>query len=176
MRLSTWATPATTSRDDQNAAAPDRARSRVARHATRRQFLIGGLAITAASSLSARSHAAQLIVTNLDGFRNGLARLSKQYKAALVDIGAEWCAFCKTIDRKILPDPDVRRAMERIALIKVDVTRMDQSSRDLLRYLRADGPPTLFVMQTASGREFSGTRSVGAFRASDLVRRLRPFA
>ena len=176
MPISTWVTSVTISREDQNAVAPDCARNRGAHSAARRQFLIGGLAIAAASSLSIRAHAAQLIVTNLDDFRSGLVWLSTQYEAALVDIGAEWCAFCKTIDQKILPDPGVRRAMEHVALIKVDVTTMDQSSRDLLRYLRADGPPTLFVIQTASGREFSGTRSVGAFRASDLVRRLRPFA
>ena len=149
---------------------------RVEGTATRRQFLIGALSMATVGTLSANANAAPLIVTNLREFREALARLSPHYQAALVDIGAEWCAVCKTIDRKILPDPGVQRAMQRIALIKVDVTRMDQTSRELLRHLRADGPTTLFVIQTESGREYSGTRSVGSVTARDLIRRLRPFA
>ncbi|OYY85452.1 MAG: hypothetical protein B7Y12_04395 [Rhizobiales bacterium 24-66-13] len=143
--------------------------------ATRRQILVGALSMAAAGALSADANAAPSLVTNLREYREALVRLSPHYQAALVDIGAEWCAVCKTIDQKILPDPGVQHAMQRIALIKVDVTRMDQKSRELLRYLRADGPPTLFVIQTASGREYSGTRSVGSVTAHDLVRRLRPF-
>lgn len=176
MPISTRLTSATTSSDNQIVVPPHRAIRPRPHLATRRRFLAGGLAIATATSLSVRAYAAQLVVTNLEDFHSGLARLSIHYEAALIDIGAEWCAFCQTIDETILPDPRVRRAMERIALIKVDVTKMDQSSRDILQYLRADGPPTLFVVQVASGREFSGTRSVGAFSASDLVRRLRPFA
>lgn len=143
--------------------------------ATRRQVLVGSLAVAAIGALTPDAGAAASLVTNLREYREALARLSPHYQAALVDIGAEWCAVCKTIDQKVLPDPGVQRAMQRIALIKVDVTRMDQTSRELLRHLRADGPPTLFVIQTASGREYSGTRSVGAVTAHDLVRRLRPF-
>jgi len=143
---------------------------------TRREFLIGGLTLVAAASTPARADAAALIVADLRGYRSALARASSQYETAIVDIRADWCAFCKTIDQKILPDSRVRRAMERIGLIKVDVTRMDQSSRKILQHLRADGPPTLFVVQTASGREVPGTRSVGFFSTDDLLRRLHPFA
>lgn len=144
--------------------------------ATRRQFLVSALSMATVGALAADANASPSLVTNLREYHETLARLSPHYQAALVDIGAEWCAVCKTIDQKILPDPGVQHAMQRIALIKVDVTRMDQTSRELLRYLRADGPPTLFIVQTESGREYSGTRSVGSVTARDLVRRLRPFA
>ncbi|PRD40739.1 hypothetical protein C5748_25255 [Phyllobacterium phragmitis] len=142
---------------------------------TRRQFLIAGLTTAAATCVSVRADAVTLTAMTLADYQSALTRLSPHYEAALVDIGAEWCAFCETIDNEILPDPGVRRAMERIPLIKVDVTRMDQYSHELLRYLHADGPPTLFVVHLASGREYRDTRSVRAFRASDLIRRLRPF-
>lgn len=143
---------------------------------TKRQFLIAGLTTAALTCVPVRADAVTLTATTLADYQSALVRLSPHYEAALVDIRAEWCAFCETIDNEILPDPVVRRAMERIPLIKVDVTRMDQYSYELLRYLRADGPPTLFVVQIATGREFSGTRSVGVFRTRDLLRRLRPFS
>ncbi len=176
MALSTSTTSPAGTHGDRDSEFLDLAQSCGAQLPTRRQFLMTGFAVSATVGWPVHAQAAQLIVTNLDDFRSALSQLAPKYKAALIDIGAEWCAFCKTIDQQILPDPNVRRAMAGVALIKGDVTKMDQASRDLLRYLRADGPPTLFIIQTASGREFSGTRSVGAFRAGDLVRRLRPFA
>ncbi|NKB84826.1 hypothetical protein HED51_24255 [Ochrobactrum grignonense] len=113
-----------------------------------------GFAVSATVGWPAHAQAAQLTVTNLDDFRSALSQIAPTYKAALIDIGAEWCAFCKTIDQQILPDPNVRRAMAAVALIKVDVTKMDQASRDLLRYLRADGPPTLLSSRPRVGENF----------------------
>lgn len=112
----------------------------------------------------------------IEEYQAALDGLSGRYRAALIDIGAEWCAFCQTLENRILPDPDVRRLMEHIGLVKVDVTAMDRKNRDLLRHLRAEGPPTLFVVEIASGGEYRGTRSVGAFRKDDLIRRLRLFS
>jgi len=55
------------------------------------------------------------------------------------------------------------------------VTNVDDFKSALLKYLRADGPPTVFIVETASGGEYSGTRSVGSFRVDHLLRRLQPF-
>lgn len=150
---------------------------------TRRQLITSGLTVAIAMSSTELIYGEpvvagkiRVVVSNTRDYRSGLTLLSSRYKAALVDIGAEWCDYCRVIDQKILPDPDVRRAMEHVALLRVDVTRMDQDSQELLRYLQADGPPTLFLVDTKKGREFAGTRSVGVFHADDLVRRLGPFA
>lgn len=149
---------------------------------TRRQLLASGLTIAVVMSSVSPLHAnsvvvnnVRVVVSNTIDYRSGLARLASRYKAALVDIGAEWCDFCKTIDQRILPHPDVQRALTHVALVRVDVTQMTQTAQDLLRYLRADGPPTVFVVDTKNGREFPGTRSVGSFTAADLLRRLGPF-
>jgi thiol:disulfide interchange protein len=66
--------------------------------------------------------------------------------------------------------------MNSLALIKVDVTAMDDANRELLGYLSVDGPPTVFVMDIESGREMPATHSVGVFEAADLARRLQPFS
>lgn len=143
-----------------------------------RLCLLGmGAAFAAASSspsVAAERNAA-ITVRTIEEYQAALDGLSGRYRAALIDIGAEWCAFCQTLENRILPDPDVKRLMEHVGLVKVDVTAMDRKNRDLLRHLRADGPPTLFIVEIASGGEYRGTRSVGAFRKDDLIRRLRPF-
>lgn len=120
--------------------------------------------------------AARAPVSSLRVYKTTLVSLARQYPAALIDIGAEWCAVCKRIDREILSHPAVQELLRRIAIVKIDVTAMDQESRRLLGHLRASGPPTLFIVETATGREYAHTRSVGFFPVKDLIRRLRPFA
>lgn len=150
---------------------------------TRRQLVVGGLAMAVAAGASSSVRAAPLVVrsirvdvSNIADYRSGLARLVSRYKTALVDVGAEWCEVCSIINQRILPDPEVQRALEYVALVGVDVTQTNRTTRELLQYLHADGPPTVFIVDTANGREFAGTRSVGSFTAADLLRRLRPFA
>ncbi|MBS0528389.1 MAG: thioredoxin family protein [Proteobacteria bacterium] len=104
--------------------------------------------------------------------RSTAQRLQQSSAGGALDIGAEWCAFCHTIDREILSHPSIQQLTQRIALVKIDVTAMDHGNKLLLQHLRADGPPTLFVVETATGREYPGTRSVGAFEVVDLIRRL----
>lgn len=116
------------------------------------------------------------VVRTIAEYRDARSRLAKDRAATLIDIGAEWCAFCKTVDGKILRDPAVAALLTDIGFIKVDVTAMDRGNRELLHHLRADGPPTLFIIETATGREYSGTRSVGSFPVENLIARLRPFA
>jgi thiol:disulfide interchange protein len=82
---------------------------------------------------------------------------------------------CHHIEREILAHPTVLQHLEAVPLVKADVTTMDEGNRQLLSHVRASGPPTFFIVDAATGREYDGTRSVGSFSRRDLMRRLRPF-
>lgn len=144
---------------------------------TRRSMLVG-LVAAATVAWSGRPAAAtsSVTVTNLETWRKALGSLAPRYRHALVDIRADWCAPCLRMEREVFPHPAVRRMLEDVALIRVDVTPMDGANRQLLAHLRADGPPTIFVVETASGGEYARTRSVGGLKRRELIRRLRPFA
>ena len=144
---------------------------------TRRSMLVGLVAAASVVWSQKPVAAASLVtVTNLDSWREALGRLAPRYRHALIDIRADWCAPCLRMEREVFPHPAVRRMLENVALIKVDVTPMDRANRELLAHLRADGPPTIFMVETASGGEYARTRSVGGLRRAELLRRLRPFA
>ncbi|MCK1719518.1 thioredoxin family protein [Bradyrhizobium sp. 141] len=150
---------------------------------SRRDVLRGGSALLAswldAPGAAARIRAAVTKigpVRSIDEFVRARQQASLSHRVTVVDVGADWCEFCETLDRTIFPDPTVSRLMNSLALIKVDVTAMDDANRELLGYLSVDGPPTVFVMDIESGREMPATRSVGAFEAADLARRLQPFS
>ncbi|MCK1744816.1 thioredoxin family protein [Bradyrhizobium sp. 139] len=150
---------------------------------SRRCVLRGGGALIASTLIGARATARiRATVTrigpvrSIDEFIRARQQAWLSHRVAVVDVGADWCEFCETLDRTIFPDPIVSRLMNSLALIKVDVTAMDDANRELLGYLSVDGPPTVFVMDIESGREIPATRSVGAFEAADLARRLQPFS
>lgn len=148
----------------------------VVQRLSRRAFLLGSCAAMAASWSPRPAAASSVAVANLRGWREALAMLAPRYPHALIDIRADWCAPCLRMEREVFPHPAVRRLLEDVALIKVDVTAMDDENRELLAHLRADGPPTIFVIDTASGAEYPRTRSVGGLRQREMVRRLQPFA
>lgn len=102
--------------------------------------------------------------------------LAPRYRHALVDVRADWCAVCLRMEREVFPHPTVRRMLEDVALIKVDVTAMDNGNRELLAHLRVAGPPTFFVVETATGGEYARTRTVGSMKRRELIHRLQPFA
>lgn len=144
----------------------------------RRSFLFGiSVAATCAALFPATvATAATSIVRNIESYRVIRSLLAPRYRYALIDIRADWCAACLQTEREVYPHPSVKRLLEHLALIKVDVTAMDDANRLLLSHLRADGPPTVFVIDTASGVEHPQTRSVGSLSRRDLIRRLQPFA
>ncbi len=145
---------------------------------SRRSFLVAAPLVAAGLSPVRAAWAANAPagVTSVTAYTAALKGLSRRHAVVLVDIWAEWCKFCRAIDREILPHPDVQALLADVGFLKVDVTMMDKAAWALLAHLKADGPPTLFIVDSTSGREFPQTRSVGPFERYSLVRRLRPFA
>lgn len=142
---------------------------------TRRSFLASGFATPVALLSFAAPAASTDMVGDVASYRQTLAAFAGRYRFALIDIRADWCAVCHRIEREVLSHSTVRRHLEQVPLVKVDVTAMDDENRQLLAYLRASGPPTFFVVDAATGREYQQTRSLGSFSRRDLIRRLQPF-
>jgi len=115
-------------------------------------------------------------ISSIDGYRAAMRTSSTISRFALVEIGADWCEFCQVITERILPEPQVAELLAQMALIRIDVTSMTENNRKLLASLAVDGPPTVFVSDTNTGREQPKTRSVGSFDTENLIARLQPFA
>jgi thiol:disulfide interchange protein len=140
----------------------------------RRGFLVGSLAVILAPGFPAQ--AASTVVgpiRSVQDYVEAIAFVRMRNRHALVDVAAEWCAFCKTIDETILVHPRVQAQMKDFALLKIDVTSWTQDNIELLALLDVQGPPTVFVAETERGREIPGTRTVGDFDVGNLVGRLK---
>jgi thiol:disulfide interchange protein DsbD len=102
------------------------------------------------------------------------AALAAQGKPVFLQFTAEWCTICKDIERDVLSEPKVRAALAGFTVIKADVTRDMEGTRALMKQLQVVGPPTLLVLEPASGRERAGSRITGMTSAETLLSRLAP--
>jgi thiol:disulfide interchange protein len=139
----------------------------------RRSFLVGTLAVVLAPPVEVQ--AASTVVGPIRSVRDyteAIAFARMRNRHALVDVAADWCAFCNTIDGQILVHPRVRAQMNDFALLKIDVTAWTADNAALLQFLHVQGPPTVFIAEMGEGREVPGTRTVGEFDVNNLVGRL----
>jgi thiol:disulfide interchange protein len=47
------------------------------------------------------------------GVSDAMARAAEEHKLVLVKVSAVWCGRCRTVERKVLAIPEVKRAIER---------------------------------------------------------------
>jgi len=76
-------------------------------------------------------------------------------RPVMVDFYADWCVSCKEMERFTFTDPAVRARMDRMLLLKIDVTRNTPEDRALLERFGLFGPPGIVFFDSA-GRELPG--------------------
>lgn len=89
-------------------------------------------------------------------------------KGSLVYFTADWCVSCRSIDRSVLSKPDVINALAPLQTLKVDLTEIGPSQRDLMRDLNVVGPPTMIFIRPDQ-QEATDARLVGEFSADDVL-------
>ena len=90
-------------------------------------------------------------------------------KLVFIDFYAEWCAPCKIIEAKVLPDPRVQEALEGFVFVRVDTDTDPEAGQRF----EVDGMPTLLVLD-GEGRE--RYRQVGLIEPEELAEKLRELA
>lgn len=108
------------------------------------------------------------VVTNEADLDAALAAGDADGRAVMIDFSAEWCTECRLMERTVLADATVRQRLGRLRLIRVDKTRYDTLSKELMERFAVIGPPTLIFLN-AAGKEVSGTRIVGMTAVDDVL-------
>ncbi|WP_018181859.1 protein-disulfide reductase DsbD [Kaistia granuli] len=91
-----------------------------------------------------------------------IAGARQQGQPIFVSFTAEWCTVCKTHDRTVFRDPAIVARLARASVIVADVTETTPDTQALMQRFDVVGPPTMLLIDPATGREIEGTRSIGA--------------
>jgi thiol:disulfide interchange protein DsbD len=86
-------------------------------------------------------------------------------KPVLLDFYADWCVSCKEMERFTLSVPDIRRRLDRMHLVQIDVTGNSADDRALLKRFNLFGPPGILFFGR-DGQEIRGLRVIG-FQPAD---------
>ncbi|MET3662542.1 protein-disulfide reductase DsbD [Aquamicrobium ahrensii] len=104
-------------------------------------------------------------VSELEGV---LTTAASEKHPTLVYFTADWCVTCAAIERDVLPAPQVAESLSGFRRIKVDLSRLNEANRSLMRDLAVIGPPTMIFFGTDMA-EVERTRLVGEVDLNALV-------
>lgn len=132
----------------------------------RRSILIATLAGACALAgvfASAPLRAAEEPLDWLRNLQDAEARAAVERAPVMVDFYADWCGWCKVLDRRTYTDPRVQQLAERVIPVKVN-TDLNPA---LSRMYNVNGLPTVLFLD-ANGRELTritGYKDAPAFAA-----------
>ena len=81
-------------------------------------------------------------------------------RPVLVDFYADLCVSCKQMERDVFTDPRVVAELQRVIVLRPDVTLNDEQDRAMMQSLDVVGPPTI-LFYGPDGRERRDLRLVG---------------
>ncbi len=132
------------------------------------QPLRGILPAGGAGGAVAQSHLSFQRVKGVDGLKRALAEARAAGRPVMLDFYADWCTYCKTMEKEIFPDPRVRAAVKDFVLLQADITHMDAQDTALTEYLGLPAPPALYFWDR-QGRLHKELRLVGEPTIAQVV-------
>ncbi len=87
-------------------------------------------------------------------------RLATANRPVLLDFYADWCVSCKEMERYTFTDAAVAARMNKMLLLRADVTANDDEDQALLKRFSLFGPPGIIFFD-GHGREVQGQRVIG---------------
>lgn len=99
------------------------------------------------------------------------AALADSEQPLMLDFYADWCASCKELEHCTFNDPEVRRKLEGMTLMQVDVTQNNADAKALMKRFGIFGPPAIIFFD-ASGHEIRDSRIAGFIGAEAFLEHL----
>jgi thiol:disulfide interchange protein DsbD len=101
-----------------------------------------------------------------------LAAAKAAGRPVMLDFYADWCVYCKQLEKETFPDPGVRAALAQGIVLKADVTANDEGDKALLARIGIPGPPAM-IFYAADGTERRGSRLLGFMPPGEFSEHVR---
>lgn len=109
-----------------------------------------------------------LPVRSSDELQNALTASTRP---AMLEFYADWCVSCKEMEAWTFTDDRVRARMEKMLLLRADVTANNENDRALLKQYDLYGPPAILFF-APNGELISGVRVNGYQSADEFLQTL----
>ena len=93
-------------------------------------------------------------------------------QAVMLDFYADWCVVCIELETYTFPDPSVQTMLQRVKLLKADVTNNNEADKILLKHFGLFGPPAILFFN-AEAKEVKSHRLIGFIKAGPFVEHVR---
>jgi thiol:disulfide interchange protein DsbD len=94
-------------------------------------------------------------------------QLSRSTRPVMLDLYADWCTECKTMEMTTFKDPAVVAALANTTTLQLDMTDNTAEHKALLKKFSIFGPPTILFFDS-QGDEYSQYRLIGGLDAQDF--------
>ena len=94
-------------------------------------------------------------------------QLSRSTRPVMLDLYADWCTECKTMEMTTFKDPAVVAALANTTTLQLDMTDNTAEHKALLKKFSIFGPPTILFFDS-QGEEYSQYRLIGGLDAQDF--------
>lgn len=105
-------------------------------------------------------HATFMRIKTIDDLDRELAAAKANGRPVMLDFYADWCTYCKQMERQTFSDPVVAGLMSEMVLLQADVTRQDDADKALQGHIGIPAPPAM-IFWDASGAELRHLRLLG---------------
>lgn len=103
-----------------------------------------------------------------------LSVAKQQNKPLMLDFYADWCTYCKSMEKTTFQSEKVITALDDFIILQADVTANDELDEQLMKHLSIPAPPAILFFDPAAG-ENRGFRVVGYKNGDDFAEHVNKF-
>ena len=112
-------------------------------------------------------------ITTMQELDKLLGEAKSAGKPAILDFYADWCVYCKTLEKEIFPHPQAQAAMADAVLIQADVTDAgSEQAKAIMKRFGVIAPPVI-VFWDKQGNELPQHKIVGDVPLAEFISKTR---
>ncbi len=121
---------------------------------------------------STAQHLAFKRIKTVADLEREIAAASASGRSVMLDFYADWCVYCKQMEKNTFPDAAVQSALADTVLLQADVTAQDDADKALQQHIGIPAPPAM-IFWTADGAERRNYRLLGYMGPDEFAEHVR---